>query len=50
MWIFKKKIKIGNFLQLIFIAKGEPNVLKKIHNHLEIAENIFFLHMVVDFL
>ena len=49
MWIFKK-IKIGNFLQFLFIAKGETNDLKKIHNHLEKAENIFFLHMVVDFL
>ena len=37
----------GNF---VLIAMGEPNVQQKIHNYLEKANNIFFLHMVVDFL
>ena len=29
---------------------GEPNKLQNIHNQLEKAENIFFLHIFVDIL
>ena len=28
---------------------GETNKQQKMHNHLEEAENVLFLHMVVDF-
>ena len=38
------------FGDIVLIITGESNKLQKIHNHLEKAENVFFLHMVVDFL
>ena len=37
----------GNF---VLIAMGEPNMLQKIQNYLEKAENVLFLHVVVAFL
>ena len=38
------------FGNIVLIAMGVPNVQQKIHNYFEKANNIFFLHMVVDFL
>ena len=34
----------------VLIITDEPNKLQKIHNYLEKSENVFFFHMVVDFL
>ena len=42
--------KLGIFGNFVLIAMGEPNMLQKIQNYLEKAENVFFLHVVVAFL
>ena len=34
------------FGNIVLITTGKPNELQKIHNHLEKAENVLFLHMV----
>ena len=41
-WLF-----FGDF---VLIAMGKPNMLQKIQNYLEKADNVFFLHIVVYFL
>ena len=38
------------FDDFALIATGEPNMLQKIQNYPEKAENVFFLHVVVAFL
>ena len=38
------------FANIVLITTGEPNKLQKIHNHLEKAEVLSFLQMVVDLL
>ena len=42
--------KLAIFGNIVLIAMGEQNVQQKIHNYLEKANNIFYLHMVVEFL
>ena len=42
--------KLGIFGNFFLIAMGEPNMLQKIQNYLEKAENVLFLHVVVAFL
>ena len=42
-----KLVIFGNF---VLIGMGELNMLQKIYKHLKTAVNVFFLHMVVDFL
>ena len=46
----KLKKKLAIFDNFLLIAMGEPNKLQKIHNHLEKAEVLSFLWMVVYFL
>ena len=35
---------------IVMIVMGEPIELQKIYDHLERAENVLFLHIVVDLL
>ena len=43
----QNRLFFGDF---VLIATGESNMLQKIQNYLEKAENVFFLHIVVAFL
>ena len=38
------------FGDIILIAMRKPNELQKINNYVVKADNIFFLHVAVDFL
>ena len=44
------KSKLAIFFHFILIVTGEPIELQKIYDHLERAENVLFLHIVVDLL
>ena len=44
------KSKSAIFFDFILIVTGEPIELQKLYNHLKIAENIFFLHIVANHL